>query len=819
MRTLIKLIIWLIGLFILLVIAAAVAIPLLFDPNDFKPEIEHRVLDRTGRELNIEGNIELTYFPWLGLRLGRVVLANPPGHAQPLFASIEQADLHARVSALLRRELQIDTVVLHGLHTNLSVDADGRGNWDDLSALAEQHPQAAGAVRQQQAAAAEQQNGDEFRFIREVSVNGLDLRDAYIDWQDAASGQHYRLSDLSLQTGAIRPGAPVDIDSRFQLQASDPALTARVLLKSRLEFDPAEQKLYLRDLDLQTTDLQSSAGDASPVANANVNLTGAVDVDIDDQTLAIEGLALTADLQGDIAGTLELKGDVGANLLFQQYRVEHLALDADLSGTDLPDGGLRLALTANSTADLIKQSLTVADLDLTLAGLKITATVNAESLLTQPRFSGPLEIAPFNPRDLLQRLGRTAPATADAAVLSRASLAAQFVASVNTLTLDPLILRLDDSTLQGRLSVPDFRGPALRYDLRLDAIDVDRYLAPPATAAAKVSTPGAATARRAAQGELPLAALRPLNIDGTLRIGRLGINRLQIDNAVLPLQAAAGVLSLSPASAELYGGRYRGNVLLDAGGDQPVISLNEALTGIQAGPLLQALAGEERLLGTANATAQLTMRGATAAAIRDSLNGIAQFQFSDGAYQGVNIAQMLRQAQATLTGQPLPADDAPLRTDFSELRFSLRFQDGMVSNDDLSAKSPLLRISGQGSADLVSEQLDYGVMATAVASAEGQGGAELGDLRGIAVPIRISGTLTEPQYGLDLEALAKLHAEKLLEEEKDKLVQQAQEKLQEKVEQELGDKIGEEVSKQVGEELGDALGEEAGKLLKGLFGN
>jgi AsmA protein len=243
------------------------------------------------------------------------------------------------------------------------------------------------------------------------------------------------------------------------------------------------------------------------------------------------------------------------------------------------------------------------------------------------------------------------------------------------------------------------------------------------------------------------------------------------------------------------------------------------LTNIQAGPLLQALASEERILGTANATAQLTMSGASAAAIRSSLNGVAQFEFRDGTYRGVNVAHMLRQAQATLSGEPLPPDDVPQQTDFSELSFTLKFNDGVVSNDDLTAKSPLLRIQGQGNANLLSEQLDYGLTTTVVATAEGQGGVELRELQGIAIPIRISGTFAEPHYGLDVAALVKAHGEKLLAEQKDKLVQQAQEKLQQKVEQELGDKVGKELSDKVGKELGDALGEEAGKLLKGLFGN
>lgn len=818
MKTLFKLIFWIIGIVILLVVIAAVAIPLFFNPNHFKPQIEKVVQNQTGRDLTIAGDIQISYFPWLGLKVGRVELANPPELPLATFASIEQADFQANIPALLRREIKIDTVVLHGLIANLSRDGSGQTNWEDLAGLDIDAETAAKLQQQQQQArsgsTSENAARSQLPFIREISIGGIDIRDASIDWHDEQANQHYRLSDFSLQSGVVELDKPVDIDSQFNLQASNPDLSSNVSFKGQINFDRVAQVLKIRQLDLQTNGLTTEFSDFS----SDLAVGGDVEFDLEDQKLAVQALNVAGRLDGALAGTVNLQGDLNINLLFQQYRINNLSLNTDLSGANLPNGALRVSLTADTALDLIGQSIAIDKLSASIMGVKLNATIKGEQLLSKPVFSGPLEIASFNPRELLQQLGQSVPATSDPSALGQASLAAQFVFVEQSLALDPLIFRLDQSTLQGKLSVLDLTTGGLHYQLKLDAIDADRYLPPRQAAAENVNTPGSATAKTAAQGELPLEPLRQLNLDGALEIGQLKINQLQISNVSLPLQARNGSISLSPARADLYGGRYRGNIGLDVSANQPRISLNEALSGIQAGPLLQALAGEDRLSGTVNATAQLTMQGASPEAIRSSLNGVAQFEFKDGAYKGVNIAQMLRQAQATLSGQPLAADDAPLQTDFSELSFTLRFQDGQVFNEDLSAKSPLLRITGAGNANLVSEQLDYGVTATAVATAEGQGGASLTDLQGIAVPIRITGTFSDPQYGLDIETLAKAHAGKLLEEEKAKLAAQAEEKLrqeQEKLQQKLEDKLGEEV----GEQLGDQIGEEAGKLLKGLFGN
>jgi AsmA protein len=101
----------------------------------------------------------------------------------------------------------------------------------------------------------------------------------------------------------------------------------------------------------------------------------------------------------------------------------------------------------------------------------------------------------------------------------------------------------------------------------------------------------------------------------------------------------------------------------------------------------------------------------------------------------------------------------------------------------------LLRIEGEGSANLVTEQLDYILNTTIVATAEGQGGKELEDLKGLTVPIRISGTFSDPKYRPDLASIAKARAKKELEKQ--------QEKLKSKAEGKLKDKLGEEPLKEL----------------------
>jgi AsmA protein len=240
----------------------------------------------------------------------------------------------------------------------------------------------------------------------------------------------------------------------------------------------------------------------------------------------------------------------------------------------------------------------------------------------------------------------------------------------------------------------------------------------------------------------------------------------------------------------MYQGQYSGDVSLDVRGKSPRLSLNEHVKGIQVGPLLKDLSGDDKLSGTGNVDVQLQGSGATPEALRSTLNGNTAFSFTNGRVKGVNIASLLRTAQARLQGQPPPADDQPNETDFTDLQGTATVTDGVVRNNDLSAKSPLLRISGEGEVSLPAETIDYLLTTKIVGSLKGQGGKGLDELKGVAIPVRITGTFNKPTYTPDLAAA---------------LGDVAKEKAKEKIE------------KKTQKLLKDKFGDDTKQLLKGLF--
>lgn len=178
---------------------------------------------------------------------------------------------------------------------------------------------------------------------------------------------------------------------------------------------------------------------------------------------------------------------------------------------------------------------------------------------------------------------------------------------------------------------------------------------------------------------------------------------------------------------------------------------------MDVGPLVKDLADNDMLEGKGNVSVDLTAQGNTVSALKKALNGTAAMRLTDGALKGINIAGSIRSARArlgALRGEQVQQANKTEKTDFSELNATFAIKNGVAHNNDLSMKSPLLRVGGEGDINIANDTLDYLIKASIVGTSKGQGGRDLADLQGVTVPVRVSGPLDDPSYKLDFAAIA-----------------------------------------------------------------
>ena len=313
-----------------------------------------------------------------------------------------------------------------------------------------------------------------------------------------------------------------------------------------------------------------------------------------------------------------------------------------------------------------------------------------------------------------------------------------------------LTAKFDDTTIKGKAAMANFSSPHYSFDVDMDRLNLDRYL----VASPKAKPAAGANAKVDVDVPVDLSGLKGLRADGKLAVGALQVQGLKLAELKAQLRVADGRAELVPHSAKLYEGTLQGALTLHANGNRVV--LKETLGNVAIGPLVKDLMGRDALEGRGNVTLDVTAAGATVNAMKQALGGTARVELRDGAVKGFNLTEALRKTKAAFGSKSAQqqAADTSQRTDFSEMTASFVIKDGVARNDDLDVKAPLVRLGGVGDIDIGNSQLNYVAKATVVATAKGQGGADLDHLAGLTVPVKLTGPFDAPKVEIDYRSLA-----------------------------------------------------------------
>jgi len=745
-----------------LLAAAAAWLVTSFDPNRYKGLLIDWMRENRQRTLAIDGPIGLDVFPRLQVTLRDVRLSEHGSGAE--FAALREAALAVQVMPLLSKQLAVDRIEARGVRVVYRRDAQGVRNVDDLlggGAGGKAAPKESGAP-----------SAPALRF----DVSGIALEDVQATVQDAKAGLDGRFVIQKLAAGRLADGAESPLELIGQVQLTRPAVQAAVDLKGRLRLTlpaGAPARVGFEDLKLGVR------GDAFGVRKLDARLEGTLAVDgasgaIDARTLR---LAVSGEHDGLALSDTKLTLDT---LAYEPAR-RALRLEA-----------LQLELAGRRAADAIAATLAWPRLEvvgdaLKGSALKGTASVKgagADAQSLQLRFESQAPSGSFErirvPGLRLAVQGGAGPRTVKGEARADLTLApTPLAAALDALKLElvfadpglaPLQLALAgqahagakdadwrlDGTLNGQRF--DSRGradlsgarPRVEADARFDALDLTRFVAKPAAGAAKApaSAPGAADA------PVDLSGLKALDGRFGLRAGTLVYPPYRVAEAALDATLAGGVLKLSRLSGRAWGGRFDAQGSADANAQRVALKLDAS--GVDVAALLGDVADFRRLEGKGRVTADVTTSGASVAQFRQRLGGQAALELRDGALRGINLAKVLRQWKSALSvdRESVQRASAEEKTDFSEISASFAIADGVARNKDLVAKSPFLRVGGEGAVDIGRSRVDYLVRATVTGTPEGQGGAELAALKGVTLPLRVVGPFDAVEYKPQWSAVA-----------------------------------------------------------------
>ncbi|MEZ8203324.1 AsmA family protein [Vibrio splendidus] len=339
-------------------------------------------------------------------------------------------------------------------------------------------------------------------------------------------------------------------------------------------------------------------------------------------------------------------------------------------------------------------------------------------------------------------------------------------------------LQANAIALDGKADVTLSEIPKVRFSLHSPNIDLDEFLglgnstetastAPSGSAGGSTSNSGSSAPAK--EVEPDLSALKTLDVKGDITIDKFKANNAKMQNVKTAFSVNRGIAELTSFTSNLYQGSISATAKLDARKTPATYTAKKKIRGVKVQPLLVDVANNDMLEGTGNIDVNVKGKSLTPTGIKKNLVGTIVINFEDGAVNGINVAQLIRENYAKIKGEKVESTNEAQKTDFSAMKATLKVDKGWVSTNDLSAQSPLLRVTGQGKANFINETVDFLVRTSIVGSLEGQGGKNIDDLKDVTIPIKVTGQWADPKFALVFDDVLKQKAQKEIDRGVNKL--------------------------------------------------
>ena len=564
-------------------------------------------------------------------------------------------------------------------------------------------------------ASVEEESGGDFDVA--IVIEGVKITNAEVTIDNRAEQSRYDITDFNLNTGNLIGSslAPVSMSGFFN-DASNP---------DTVEFDLTTKAQIDKDsLDVNGADLVLSV------------IHGENKVDLDADVFSVT--------QSQIIDISDLKAKwVGA----QSATVSVPSINLNLE----------------------QQTANIANTQISAAGLNaIISDIVATQIIDAPKVKGALQVDEFNARSLIKDF-EVDFEPADANVLKKVSMTANFNATKESVDIDNLKFNLDESLLVGSLGVVNFDDPRMKFDLKLNSINLDKYLPESEEEQGEEESSFSSDSL-----SVPMSAFKDINVNGSFVADQLISGGLELNDIDVKVVSTNGNVTITP-KASLYDGTTDGQIAFsDNGGGTSTLKIKNEIDLVSLGEMLTSAEITEQLSGIGSLIIDVVVTEKNGV---QSNEGTIKLQAKNGALKGFDLQKMVTKGYSAYqnfsgksSDEEFLSSDADEETKFAELLGTFNLKDFKITNDDFSMKAPFFRVGGEGDIFIDKQTLDYKVDFAVVESLKGQGGEAFDKLKGVIIPIRLKGDLTSPSYSLDWTQLYKSIAKQKVEEEKSKLL-------------------------------------------------
>lgn len=675
---------------ILLFLGFAGAVSLI-DFNQYKPLIEQEVAKVTGRDFKIEGAVEVSILPFM-FNVEQIYLRNSAGFTQENLLSIREVQIELSLASLfLDKEISVISLELIEPKLHLIKTATG-DNWSDIQLLSQWLP-----------------TSPSLAHLTE-SLSRDDHPPTASEWFETLE----RVQVSNINNEGLKPG-----------------------------FDWAFDSLVIRQGELQLED--QVAGSVAKISAINIltfDVIKGQPFDVSSEFTYQHSPSLkTYDFH--LNTTLEISNH------FQQWVLTNwdglftfnLPVEDNVPAIRLTTSGQRFEL------NLQTQNIHVVKAK--LAGLDAELTTSFSGLFGEhSALDGSVDLKGLNFKDWAYHLGLPLPVFLDQKALTEGNGQFEWQWDGQKLLLKEIQLQVDQTQLKGSVSYQIGKEPVLEFDLSLDQLNLETYLAEYKTeyrtkvrSTTETTRPGQInldTVQKSPEAVvkaskvyylpvgLPIEKLRHLTANGQLKINQLSAWDVRASSLQVTLQAQQGLLSFAPLDAELYQGQLRSKFILDVTTETPNYHWKGRLNQMDLRKAFASNVDNPILDGVMTSRFDLQSKGLGNKTLKKNLNGLFSSELALVKIEGLDVNQLLSGTLEVQTASTL----------LESVYLSGKWRQGVYSAKQLRANSERFSGSGSGTYDLNTAEID-GQFLLAIDKPT----RALSVLKGVTVPLNYQGSL------------------------------------------------------------------------------
>ncbi len=275
----VKIILGALGALVLIVGAAMVLAVMLINPNDYKADISNAVREQTGRELVFNGDLELSVFPWIGVKTGGISLSNAAGFSEKNMFSLKSADVSLKLLPLISGKVELRNVDVVDLQLFLMRNKQGVTNWDDLTSGEDKgHKEE------------KSHSKDKSSSQISLSVGGVNIENASVVWDDRKENVRQAVDDCDINIEGFAPGTPFNFNVHIVLSSTKPEVKADITTTGQASLSSDFKKIGVKGLSV----VVDASGQAVPGGKGMINISGDAAMDMLKGSADISGLILKA---------------------------------------------------------------------------------------------------------------------------------------------------------------------------------------------------------------------------------------------------------------------------------------------------------------------------------------------------------------------------------------------------------------------------------------------------------------------------------------------------------------------------------------------